>query len=168
MKAAATVTKLLRALEAREVRRVGSNAYRSVNVRVVAATNRDLRTDVNSSLRAPKEAAAQLRSPEFLAQLRNAAWPRNVRELRNYVERCLILRTIEPAFDGRASTEEGLAVDPTASYTSERDRAMADFERKYFKALLRLHGGKVARAAGAAGMDRTYLYRLLRRHDIEP
>jgi transcriptional regulator with GAF, ATPase, and Fis domain len=47
-------------------------------------------------------------------------------------------------------------------------RALMDFERRYFKALLLLHDGKVARAAGVAGMDRTYLYRLLRRHGIEP
>jgi len=39
--------KLLRAIEAREIRRVGETAVRKVNVRVIAATNRDLETEVN-------------------------------------------------------------------------------------------------------------------------
>src|SRR5262249_2866010 len=40
--------KLLRVLERKEIKRIGSNQMRPVDVRVIAATNRDLRADVNA------------------------------------------------------------------------------------------------------------------------
>jgi transcriptional regulator with PAS, ATPase and Fis domain len=45
---AALQPKLLRVLERKEAKRVGSNKYNSVDVRVVAATNRNLKTEVNA------------------------------------------------------------------------------------------------------------------------
>ena len=198
--------KLLRAIETREVKRVGSNAHRPVDVRVIAATNRELRTEVNlgrfradlyfrlavitiampplrqrpddipalveellTSLRAPPEQAELLRAPAFLAKLRHAAWAGNVRELRNYLERCIVLRSLFPVAEREEeAAADDFVVDPAAPYAGERDRVLAEFERRYFRGLLRLHDGKVARAADAAGIARAYLYRLLRRHGIEP
>src|SRR5678816_4358949 len=40
--------KLLRVLEAREIRRLGTNSYIPVDVRIITATNRDLRAEVNA------------------------------------------------------------------------------------------------------------------------
>jgi two-component system response regulator GlrR len=194
--------KLLRVLEKREIRRVGSNGFLPVDVRIIAATNRDLRTEVNSGrfrsdlfyrlavlrivlpplrqrpedvpplalaiLNAidPGGSAPDLRDPEFLTSLASSAWPGNVRELRNHLERCVVLQCALPLGEGDMLPVPSEEIDPSLPYADARKRAIDAFERKYAAALLERHHGKAAVAAAAAGMDRVYLYRLLRRHGV--
>jgi len=49
-----------------------------------------------------------------------------------------------------------------------RKVASVEIEREYVRALLARHGRNVSAAAKAAGVDRTYLHRLIRRHDLRP
>ncbi|RZO56916.1 MAG: FHA domain-containing protein [Sandaracinaceae bacterium] len=113
--------KLLRFLESRTVRRVGETAQRRVDVRVVAATHRDLRDMVNrgafredlyfrlavlpATLPPLRERAedvpllashflpkgASPLSGELVAELSRRPWEGNVRELRNFVARAVAL-----------------------------------------------------------------------------
>lgn len=197
--------KLLRVLESREYRRVGGSGVQRADTRLVAATNRDLRAEVNAGrfrsdlyfrlavlkvtipplrqrpedlpitveqvlkgLGAEAEQAEALRAPDRLAALARSAWPGNVRELRNYLERCLVFQDTLPVPTGLTRAGTAPTVEAHLPYTEARRRAIEAFERGYAEALLREHHGKVAQAALAAGIDRVYLYRIMRRHGIKP
>ena len=151
--------KLLRVLEQREIKRVGGDRQIKVDVRVVAATNRDLREEVNRSqfredlyfrlsvvnvelppLRERREDIPSLAhhflrevaarrglamsfSQETLAALMTHAWPGNVREMRNVVERAAAL-TDEPILT-RADLMFGREMGPSVLVSHDLAQAGA-------------------------------------------
>ncbi len=127
--------KLLRLLQEREYERLGENVTRQANLRVIAATNRDLkkrvaeglfREDLYFRLNVIAVEMPPLRSrdgdlirfaehyekffaeqcgrkleglsPEAVACIRAYAWPGNLRELRNAIERAVILAKRDKLF----------------------------------------------------------------------
>jgi two-component system response regulator GlrR len=199
--------KLLRVLERREVRRVGTNNHVPVNVRLIAATNRSLREQVaghkfRSDLyyrlavvevklpplreRLPdlpalvehivrnlgtndENALATVREPGFLGALAEHSWPGNIRELRNYLERCVALHDFAPPRNSGASAPvpgPESAVNIGQPLREAREAWVSSFERRYLEELLRQHENRVSAAARAAGVDRIYFYRLLWKHGL--
>jgi two-component system response regulator GlrR len=194
--------KLLRALESREIRRVGGHTMVRCDLRIIAATNRDLRAEVNrGSFRADlyyrlavvrlalpplRERAgdipllvehllarigtsaatiADLSAPDYVAALATARWPGNVRELRNHLEQCAVFgeRRLPNA---PAAPHPATSVDAALPYEVARRQAIDAFERAYVTSLLARSDDNVAAAARDAGVNRAYLYRLLRRHGL--
>ncbi len=66
---------------------------------------------------------------------------------------------------GRYGNQDAAA--PTAGYHAALDTVLAPFEKDYLTWLLRQAGGNMSEAARVAGVDRTTLYRLLRKQGLE-
>jgi two-component system response regulator GlrR len=116
------------------------------------------------------ETIAAVHLPAFLAALGHHSWPGNIRELRNYLERCVALRDFAPPRGAPATTPappgpEG-AVNTGQPLREAREAWVSAFERRYLEELLRQHDNRVSAAARAAGVDRIYFYRLLWKHGL--
>ena len=110
--------------------------------------------------------------------LRARPWKGNVRELQNVIEHMVVL--LEPGVEirpedipslGEQLTAEGPGWKPRDVSTEEpyyaaRDRLIAEFELRYLTQLVSRAGGNMSRAARAAAVDRTTLYRLMERHGL--
>ncbi len=178
--------KLLRVLQTGEFERLGSSVTRRVRVRVLSATNADLRAAIREGrfredlfyrlnvieLRVPPLAARlddvvplarHFLEPGFILDdsavkaLRNYSWPGNIRELANVIRRACLLASDRVI---RAATlalpEHSVETRPV-----EREPDRQDIERA-----LQRSSGVVAQAARDLGLSRQALYRRMEKLGI--
>ncbi len=119
--------------------------------------------------------AAPLDQPtlELLAAQR---WPGNVRQLRSFAERVAalgleralaMLKGAEGAAEPAPPASSGpVAVDPAVPFKVLRDRWTDHLEREYLTALVAKVGRNAGALAEAAGLDRSYVNRLLKKHAL--
>ena len=110
-------------------------------------------------------------SPAASALLARHEWPGNVRELENVICRSLVLETSELLQAATLPAElapAGAAARPAATSAAAPVRAtLADVERRAIADAIDRSGGNLTRAARALGINRTTLYRKLRKHGDE-
>jgi DNA-binding NtrC family response regulator len=192
--------KLLRVLDYRRVRRVGGLSELDIDVRLVAATHRDLdaavargqfREDLLYRLNVIQLELPPLRSrredilpltrhfvakfsaqyrlplaavgPRAAAALQRHTWPGNIRELRNAVERGLLLG------QGRLTPEDMLPPARPVRHDRGQLPFPAPLEHIVARAaelMLEQHGGNKSSAAEALGVSRKRLYSLLRSRQV--
>ena len=188
--------KLLRALESRQVRRLGSLRTLDIDVRIIAATHVDLASAVRSGdfredlyyrlsvvpihlppLRARGHDILLLANaflkhfselyaiplPSVNESLRAALlayeWPGNIRELKNAIERALLLSDGELVID--ELIPKRAATTSTAPSPIPFPARMEDIEKEAALAMVRHCEGNKTAAAAALGISRARLYRLI-------
>jgi two-component system nitrogen regulation response regulator NtrX len=210
---------VLRALQEQQFTRVGGTKLMKVDVRVLAASNKDLEKEIQKgqfredlyyrlnvvpvvvpSLRERREDIPALVrhfmkihveeqglrmkevSPEAMAVLQQYEWPGNIRELRNLIERLMIMvpghvidasqaamsiqgRTAGPSVSSNAA---GQAASPlfAKAYDSLRDARNA-FEKEYIGRKLREHHWNISRTAEDLQIERSHLHRKIKLLDVE-
>ena len=113
---------------------------------------------------------------DAVATLQIHDWPGNVRQLRNNVERLMILATGDPleAITSEMLPAEVAAAGAVASIGSERiialplREAREVFEREYLNAQIVRFGGNISRTANFIGMERSALHRKLKSLGVAP
>ena len=199
--------KLLRFLDSGEIQKVGSSETVQVDVRLIAATNRDLqqavaekrfREDLFYRINVVRIYVPPLRerrsdipllvehfaqqvaasnglpaphiTPAAMRYLRFHSWAGNVRQLRNTVERLIVLnrQALLDLDDIRPLIEDS---DAHAKSHTQSDLSLQEarrqFERDYILNALQETGGNVATVAQKLGVDRANLYRKLRQLGIQ-
>ncbi|WP_434927786.1 sigma-54-dependent transcriptional regulator [Shewanella sp. HL-SH8] len=184
-------TALLRVLEQRAIRPVGSEKEVAIDVRVVAATNRLLIEEVDQGhfrrdlyyrlnvlnilippLRARPEDVVELThhftvqisqdlgikpvlwSHEDLQVLKQHEWPGNIRELKNMIERCILLG--KPPAEYWKKTEQAETVD---NYGYPLSWTLKDVEKQHVTQVVDSHDGNKSAAARDLGVSRKTLDR---------
>ncbi|NNE53112.1 MAG: sigma-54-dependent Fis family transcriptional regulator [Sulfitobacter sp.] len=108
-------------------------------------------------------------SDDAVALLQTMVWPGNVRQLKNLIERVLILGDGTGPIEARelpgeeeSSEEEGRVVLSGALATLPLREAREAFEREYLLTQINRFGGNISRTANFVGMERSALHRKLK------
>jgi DNA-binding NtrC family response regulator len=197
--------KLLRVLETGQFRRVGSTQNRLANVRVVVATNRDLkqlsreggfRSDLFYRLGAfvvkvpplrerrddiPALVELFVRNHDFSRRIDKKVtgeamrrlvaydWPGNIRELKNAVERGIILSrdaaSIRPEHLGQCSTpaDQGRMIN----LAFDHEPTLEEIQRSYLTMVMQRHSGHRSQVAQTLGISERNVYRLIEKYDLK-
>jgi len=209
-----TQAKVLRVLQEQRVEPVGGAQSVSVDVRVIAATNKNLEQEIKAGrfredlffrlnvipfhvapLRERREDIPQLVrhfiaefsaeygrrhkevSREALDQLVALSWPGNIRELRNIIER-LVIMTPGDRVDAHHVPAPLLGLAPAATPAQRPAEALADFpsladareafEKRYIWRKYQECGGNMSRTADALQVERSNLYRKMKGYGLIP
>lgn len=195
--------KLMRAIEEKQIIRVGGTTPIPIDLRVVAASNRDLevmaeqgeirhdfyhrlnvvnlhvpslserRQDIPALVEHFTKEFAERYNREIksfdsssMKALCEAEWKGNIRELRNTVERCVILAdgpVLEWSGVGNGMQQNLLPI----KFSEQEFLSLIELEREYISHVLRCCEGKKTKAAKVLGIDKTTLWRKLRRYESQ-
>ncbi len=191
--------KLLRVIEQNEFIKLGDEKTTNVNVRIIAATNKDLKKAIDEgnfredlfyrlnvftiqlpalrerkedipalakwflTISTAKENKSNLKlSNEALALLKNYNWKGNIRELRNVIERAVILA------DKEVMPEDLPYEIQSNTQTSSSDLSLSGVEKNHIQKVLRYTNNNKTKAAEYLGIGLTTLYRKLEEYNLTP
>jgi DNA-binding NtrC family response regulator len=196
--------KLLKVLESRKFRRLGGTREIEVDVRLIAATNHDLETQVKAGQfredlyyrlsvlpiklpplrkRGPDDIAdlavrmiLDLRrrlgrgpvkfSAEAMAVITHYHWPGNIRELRNVLERALIMAPEADVLLPAHLPPEIFSTPASEVPASDASLSLEEVEKRHIIRVLGHHNDNRSRAARTLGISRATLYEKLHKYGI--
>ncbi len=197
--------KLMRAIEENRITRVGGSTSIPIDIRIIAASNRNLEQMVQEgklrhdfyhrlnvvNIHVPPLAARRDDIPALVKQFINefnerynrqiqefdkdslqrlcmADWPGNIRELRNTIERCVILAEGPVLhWEGEKPSDDNEANLPVM-FSADEFFSLTELEQEYINHVLKCFNGKKNKAAEVLGIDKTTLWRKLRRYESDP
>ena len=107
------------------------------------------------------------------ARLQDYEWPGNIRELKNFIQRLLILGNSGAVEVAEINAMLGLRPEISAEplfpgFNLPLREAREQFEKAYLEYQLKIFNGSVSRVSERVGIERTHLYRKLRSLGIDP
>lgn len=199
--------KLLRALEDKSITPVGDTKSRSVDVRIIAATNADLEAQVKKGRFRPDlyyrlnvfpiiipplrerpqdiallanyfikrhclklEIAEKDIASETMALLQSYAWPGNIRQLENVLERAALLAKgaiILPRDLPELSDSDEVTRAPSTEFSVHPAPDLEAIEKAYIYYILAQNEWQKAKAAKILGIDASTLYRKIERYGMK-